>query len=110
MLTEIKNIKNDQKVEYLVEVLSSRQMETDLFSPLWLATQNDNKEMFELLLKGMVDLNRMEIEYTSYNDQLGEDYSQIAEVLFAKFDYRSAKRKFGKEYCDSLYKKLEIEF
>jgi hypothetical protein len=85
-------------------------METDLFSPLWLAVQYDNKSMFELLLKAMVDLNKMEIEYTSFNDQLDQEYTQNAEIVFAKFDYRTAKRKFGKDYCDSLYNKLDIEF
>lgn len=110
MFIEIRDVKQDDQIEILTKILNSRQLENDQFWPLWEVTQAQNKELFEYLVRGMVKFNNLKIEYTAYNSFVEDDYTEIAEVLFTKFEYRSAKRRFGKEYVTNLYNELDITF
>lgn len=108
MLDDIEVSKNNVNIEIIVDVLNARVMENDAFLPLWETIQWDNQDLFQFVLENMVRLNKMELQYTAYNDQIDEDYSQLAEVIFTKFEYRAAKRKFGKVYIESLYKDIDF--
>jgi len=110
MFSEVKNVKHDDQIEIVTNILNSRQLENDQFWPLWEAIQFQNKVLFEFLVRSMVKFNSLQIEYTAYNSYVEDDYTEIAEVLFTKFEYRSAKRRFGKDYVKNLYKELGISF
>jgi hypothetical protein len=110
MFSEVKNVKHDDQIEIVTNILNSRQLENDQFWPLWEAIQFQNKALFEFLVRSMVKFNSLQIEYTAYNSYVEDDYTEIAEVLFTKFEYRSAKRRFGKDYVKNLYKELGISF
>jgi ankyrin repeat protein len=110
MFLEVKNVKQDDQIEILAKILNSRQLENDQFWPLWEVMQSENKELFEFLVRSMVQFNKLKIEYTAYNSFVEGDYTEIAEVLFTKFEYRSAKRRFGKEYVTNLYNELGVNF
>jgi len=66
--------------------------------------------LFEFLIRSMVDFNNLKLEYTAYNRFVEDDYTEIAEVYFTKFEYRSAKRRFGKIFVKNLYEELEVSF
>jgi len=110
MFTEVKNVKQDDQIEIVTNILNSRQLENDQFWPLWEVTQSKNKKLFEYLVRSMVRFNELQIEYTAYNSFVEDDYTEIAEVYFTRFEYRSAKRRFGKDYVKNLYKELGITF
>lgn len=110
MLTEVTTVKHDDQIEIVTKILNSRELENDQFWPLWEATQAKNKELFEFLMKSMVEFNNSKLEYTAYNDFVENDVTEIAQVYFTKFEYRSAKRRFGKDYIKNLYDELEIHF
>jgi len=110
MFTEVKNVKQDDQIEIVTKILNSRQLENDQFWPLWEVTQVKNKELFEFLIRSMVDFNNLKLEYTAYNRFVEDDYTEIAEVYFTKFEYRSAKRRFGKTFVKNLYEELEVSF
>lgn len=108
MLDEIIKVSSNTHIDIMVNILNSRSMEDNVFLPLWETIQWENKELFEYILKTMDRFNKLELEYTAYNDQMDEDYTQLAEVVFTKFEYRAAKRKFGKEYIESLYENIDF--
>lgn len=108
MLDDIEKTKNNAHIDLIVDLLNSRTMEDDVFLPLWETIQWDNKELFQFLVENMVRLNKMELQYTAYNDQIDEEYTELAEVVFTKFEYRAAKRKFGEDYIESLYEHIEF--
>lgn len=108
MLSSLEKTKDNTHIDIMVNILNSRTMEDDVFLPLWETIQWDNKELFEYLLNEIVRFNKMELQYTAYNDQMDEDYTQLADVVFTKFEYRAAKRKFGKEYIESLYENIDF--
>lgn len=110
MFDEVKQVKQDDQIEILIKILNSRQLEDNQFWPLWEIIQFENKELFEFLIKNMVELNRLKIPYTAYNEFVEDDYTENAEVLFTRFEYRAAKRRFGKKYVKNLYKQLAIKF
>jgi|GEM_PF-1675994 len=110
MFTEVKDVKQDDQIEVVTKILNSRQLENDQFWPLWEVTQVKNKELFEFLIRSMVDFNNLKLEYTAYNRFVEDDYTEIAEVYFTKFEYRSAKRRFGKIFVKNLYEELEVSF
>ncbi len=110
MFAEVKSVKHDNQTNIIAKILNSRQLENDQFWPLWEAMQSKNKELFEFLVRSMVEFNNLKIEYTAYNEFVEDDYTEIAEVLFTKFEYRSAKRRFGKEYVSNLYDELGVSF
>jgi len=110
MFSEVENVKHDDQIEIVTKILNARQLESDQFWPLWEAIQFQNKALFEFLVRSMVQFNELQIEYTAYNSFVEDDYTEIAEVLFTKFEYRSAKRRFGKDYVKNLYEELGISF
>ena len=110
MIDKIEKSKNNVHIESIIEILNSRVMEGDVFLPLWETIQWNNQDLFEFILENIMRLNKMQLQYTAYNDQMDEEFSQLAEVVFTKFEYRAARRKFGKELVESLYEKNEIEF
>ena len=110
MFNDVINLEEDNQIEVLVKVLNSRQLENDKFWPLWEVIQWENKELFEFLVRGMIEFNELELPYTAYNEFINGDYTENAEVLFTKFEYRSAKRRFGKNYVKGLYDELNVKF
>jgi len=110
MFAEVLKDNDAEKIKILVDVLGSRQMENDQFWPLWEVINLLNKDLFQFLVTEIDKLNDLNIEFTSYNKFIDGDYTENAEVLFTKFEYRSAKRRFGKNYVKGLYKKLNIKF
>jgi ankyrin repeat protein len=108
MLNDIESSKNNVQIEAIVEILNSRVMEDDVFLPLWESIQWSNADLFQFTLQNMVKLNGMKLQYTAFNDQVDEEYSQLAEVVFTKFEYRAAKRKFGKEFIELLYQNIDF--
>jgi len=110
MFNQVKTELNDSKTETLVNILNSRKMEKDTFWPLWISIEFQNKDMFEFLLKKSLELNEANIEYTYFDDLMDNEYTGKAEVLFKKYDYRSAKKVFGKTYIKNLYSELSIVF
>jgi len=110
MLKQVRTEQNDSKTEILVNILNSRKMEKDTFWPLWTSTEYKNKAMFKYLLKKSIGFNDLQLDYTYFDDLMDTEYTGKAEVLFKKYDYRSAKKIFGKTYTKNIYKELNIEF
>jgi hypothetical protein len=108
MMNDILKTKNNNHTDITLTILNSRVMEDDVFMPLWEIIQWDNKNLFKFMVENMVKLNDMQLEYTAYNDQIDEEYTQLAEVVFNKFEYRAAKRKFGKEFTELLYERIDF--
>ena len=92
--------------EIFVEILNSRKMYDDTFWPLHETIANKNKVLFELLLRKIVAFNNTSTVLNKSND----NYDQREKIIFTKFEYRSAKRKFGKDYVEQLYNELKISF
>ena len=101
---------NNKYIDILYSILNTRDIGDYYFYPLWEAAQWKNRKLFRLILESMVKFNDMTLELTEGEVELDPDFFIEAQILFTKFDYRSAKRNLGKEFTVNLYKELGIDF
>jgi ankyrin repeat protein len=109
MFKTLNNNKNE-RTEIMVDILNGRDAIGDVLALLWEAVNWENKELFEIILKNTAKFNNLELKYTRYQEDIDEEFNEVAIVQFTKFENRAAKRKFGKEFVDALYEKHNIEF
>ncbi len=107
MMSDIKTDSTNEHIKTTYQLLSGTGDDYDHIS-LTYAIAMGEKEMFENVLKASVEFNNRDYKVTYKKPSYS--YEQDAQVYFTKFDYRAAKRKFGKEYVTNLYKSLGIKF
>ncbi|MGV6861832.1 MAG: hypothetical protein ACWA41_08665 [Putridiphycobacter sp.] len=108
MLSDIEKDSTNEKIKLTYELLSG-QGDGYSYVSITESIAWGEKEMFEYILTSAVKFNKMKYQITYHNDHNDYSYEQTAEVYFTKYDYRAAKRQFGKEYVTNLYKDLEVE-
>lgn len=117
MLNDIINEKDsklkEKKAGILASVLNSRYIDSDCTYRNYLiysAILNKNKELFEFMISKSVEFNTYKFKCFHSNNIDRNLTVETAKVYFQKWDYKQAKKAFGKTFVDSLYTKLEISF
>lgn len=113
MISELKTNKSEEKIKILYSILNGYDYAglKDYIS-VTTAIENNNKPLFEKLLKTALWFNEQKFS-ALYVDEFEYDefeYDVDLEVYFSKFDYKDAKKMFGKEYVELFYEDLGIEF
>jgi hypothetical protein len=109
MMTDIKKDSTNEHIKLTYELLSGSGDDFDYIS-LTHAIAMGYKDMFETILKNAVEFNNRHYNITYQASNGNYTYEQEAQVYFTKFDFRAAKRKFGKDYVTNLYKNLGVKF
>ncbi len=109
MMSDLQKDSTNKHIKNTYELLSGIGDDFDYVS-LTHSIAMGQKEMFEKILKTSVEFNKRNYNITYQATNGNFTYQQPAQVYFTKFDFRAAKRQFGKKYVIDLYKKLGIEF
>ena len=117
MLNDIVNENDPEEKEYkagiLTSILNNRYIDSDCTYRnfvIYTAIKNKNKELFEFLISKSVEFNAYNFKCFHKNNIEREIIKEPVKVYFSKWEYKQAKKVFGKEYVKSLYQKLEIKF
>jgi ankyrin repeat protein len=109
MMTNIEKDSTNEHIKLTYELLSGSGDDFDHIS-LTHTIAMGYKEMFETILINAVEFNKRHYNITYQASNGNYTYEQEAKVYFTKFDFRAAKRQFGKDYVTNLYKDLGIKF
>lgn len=109
MMTDIQKDSTNEHIKLTYELLTGSGDDFDFIS-LTHAIAMGYKDMFETILKNAVEFNNRHYNITYQASNGNYTYEQEAQVYFTKFDFRAAKRQFGKNDVTNLYKELDIKF
>lgn len=112
MVSQLKTNKSEDKIKTLYNILNGYDYDglKDYVS-VTTAIENENKPLFEKLIKTALWFNEQQFNALYVEDSIdGSEYEVDLEVYFSKFDYKDAKKMFGKEYVELFYEDLGIEF
>jgi len=109
MMNDIQKDSTNQHIKLMYRLLDGIGDEYEYLS-ITFAVSMGYKDIFEKILKTSVAFNNRNYIVTYHNRFANYKYTQKANIYFTKFDYRSAKRRFGKDVITKLYKDLQIKF